>query len=212
VTSGISASSQRRRLTILLVMNVSMIVTLVVVGLLSRSLGVLAAGGDYVGDSAAILLGIIAVTIRERVGPTSKAATYVAAINAGVLLVVTVFVLVAGAGRLLNGTPVIHGLAVLIVSTLATAVMIAGVFVLGTGAGREDLHMRSVLLDTAADALASAALALSGAVIFLTGRYYWLDSALSMAIGLFIGVSALRLLGSVVIALRRGTPLDIDDD
>lgn len=134
------AVTQRRRLTILLALNVSMIVGLIVVGLLSRSMGVLAAGGDYVADSAAILLGIIALTVRERVGPTSRALTYVAAISATALLVVTVFVLVAATRRLLHGTPVIHGLPVLIVSALATGVMVAGVFVLGTGAGREDLH------------------------------------------------------------------------
>jgi cobalt-zinc-cadmium efflux system protein len=204
--------TQRRRLTVLLTLNVSMIVALIVVGLFSRSLGVLAAGGDYVADSAAILLGIIAVSIRERVGPTSKAPTYVAAINATALLVVAVFVLVTATGRLLHGTPVIHGLPVMIVSALATGVMVAGVFVLDTGAGSEDLHMRSVLLDTASDALASAAVAVSGAVIYVSGRYYWLDSAMSLAIGLVIGVGALRLLGSVVLALRRGTPLDMDDD
>jgi cobalt-zinc-cadmium efflux system protein len=39
---------------------------LVVVGFFAHSLGVLGAGGDYVADSAAILLGIIAVTIRDR--------------------------------------------------------------------------------------------------------------------------------------------------
>jgi cobalt-zinc-cadmium efflux system protein len=204
--------TQRRRLVILLALNVSMIVALIVVGLLSRSLGVLAAGGDYVADSAAILLGIIAVAIRERAGPASKAPTYVAAINATVLLAVTAFVLVAGTRRLLNGTPVIHGLPVLIVSTVAAVVMLAGVFVLGTRSGGEDLHMRSVLLDTAADALASAAVAVSGAVILLTGRYYWLDSALSVAIAVVIGIGVVRLLGSVATALRRGTPLDVQDD
>ncbi|MEP7054323.1 MAG: cation diffusion facilitator family transporter [Actinomycetota bacterium] len=203
--------SQRRRLGILLAMNAVMILALVFVGILSHSLGVLAAGGDYVADSAAIVLGIIAVTIRERVGPTSKAPTYVAAINASALLVVTAFVVLSAADRLLHGTPAIHGLPVLIVSAVATGVMVAGVFVLGAGAGNEDLHMRSVLLDTVSDALASAAVAISGAIIYITGRYYWLDSALSLVIGLIIGVGALDLLSSVLLALRHGTPLEIDD-
>jgi len=198
------AVTQRQRLTILLSMNVAMVATLIVVGLFSRSLGVLAAGSDYVADSAGILLGIIAVTVREHAEPTSKAPTYVAAINATALLVVTGFVLVAAGDRLLHGTPVIQGLPVLIASALAAGVMIGGVFVLGTGAGSEDLHMRSVLLDTVSDALASAAVAVSGAVIYVTGRYYWLDSGLSLAIGLVIGFGALRLLGSVVVALRLG--------
>jgi cobalt-zinc-cadmium efflux system protein len=204
--------SQRRRLGILLALNAAMIAVLVMVGFLTHSLGVLAAGGDYVADSAAILLGIIAVTVRERTGADSRAPAYVAAINASLLLVVTVLVVGEAIRRLLHGTPEIHGLPVLIVSAVATVVMIAGVLVLGTGAGREDLHMRSVLLDTAADALASAAVAVSGAVIYLTGRFYWLDSLLSLVIGGLVGVAAVRLLLAVTHALRDGTPLDLDDD
>ena len=56
------ALSQRRRLGILLGLNALMIVALVIVGFSAHSLGVLAAGVDYAADSAAILLGIIAVT------------------------------------------------------------------------------------------------------------------------------------------------------
>jgi cobalt-zinc-cadmium efflux system protein len=208
----VRSASQRRRLTILLALNVAMIVGLVVVGLLAHSLGVLAAGADYVADSAAIALGILAVVVRERVGPHSKAPTYVAAVNGSALLVVTALVLFEAVRRLLLGTPEIHGLPVLIVSGIATAVMVAGVFVLGTGAGQEDLHMRSVLLDTVSDALASAGVAVSGAIIYLTGRYFWLDSLLSLVIAVVIGVGAIRLLASVVTALRTGTDLDVDDD
>ncbi len=204
--------SQRRRLTIVLTLNLAMIVGLVVVGLSARSLGVLAAGGDYVADSTAIGLGILAVAIRDRSGQQSKAPTVVAGLNGGALLVVSVLVFVAGVRRLVDGTPPIHGLPVLVVSAVAAAVMLVGVFVLGTGAGREDLHMRSVLLDTISDAVASAAVAASGLVIYLTGRLYWLDSALSVVISVLIGVGAARLLRDVVGALRTGTPLDLDDD
>lgn len=204
--------SQRRRLTVLLAMNLAMIAGLVVVGLLTHSLGLLAAGGDYVVDSSAILLGIIAVVVRDRVGPQSRAPIYVATVNATALLAITLLVAVEATRRLLHGTPDIDGLPVLIVSGLSAAVMAAGVLVLGTGAGHEDLHMRSVLLDTAADALASAAVAVSGAVICVTGRFTWLDSALSLLIGLVIGAAAVRLLLSAANALRRGTPLDLDAD
>lgn len=207
-----SSVSQRRRLTILLVMNLVMIVGLVVVGFVTGSLGVLSAGGDYLADSSAILLGIIALAIRDRVGQQSRAPAYVAGLNATALLVVTVLVSVEAVRRLLHGAPVIAGLPVLIVSAVSTAVMVAGVFVLGLDAGEEDLHMRSVLLDTASDALASAAVAVSGAVIYLTGRYYWLDPALSLLIALVIGAGAVRLLVSVTTALRHGTPLNVAHD
>ncbi len=103
--------SQRRRLTIVLGLNVAMIAALVIVGLAARSLGVLAAGGDYVADSAAIALGLLAVTIRGR-NTESKAPACVAGVNATALLCVSGFVLVAGIRRLVNGTPEVHGLPV----------------------------------------------------------------------------------------------------
>jgi cobalt-zinc-cadmium efflux system protein len=204
--------SQRRRLTIVLALNVTMIVGLLVVGLISHSLGVVAAGGDYIADSTAILLGIVAVTVRDRRGQDSQAPTYVALINSGALLAVSVFVLVEAVRRLVDGTPAIRGLPVLVVSSIAAAVMVVGVVVLGRDAGREDLHMRSVLLDTAADALAAAGVAVSGGIIFVTGRLFWLDSALSLVISVVIGVGAIRLLGDVVRALRTHTPLVLDDE
>ncbi len=203
--------SQRRRLGILLALNAAMIAGLIIVGIFSHSLGVLAAGGDYIADSAAIALGIGAVAIRERVGEHSKAPTIVALINAAALLTVTAFVIAEAIRRLVQGTPDVQGLPVLIVSVLATAVMVLGVFVLGTDAGQEDLHMRSVLLDTVADALASAAVAVSGAVIYFTGRFLWLDSALAAGIGVLIGAGAMQLLRDAVRALRSGSPLDLDD-
>jgi len=204
--------SQRRRLGIVLALNVSMIIGLIIIGLVSHSLGVLAAGADYAADATAILLGIIAVTIRDRVGPHSKAPTYVALINGAALLLVTVFVLLEAIHRLTSGTPAINGLPVLIVSSIAAVVMVAGVFILGRDAGSEDLHMRSVLLDTASDAIAAAGVAVSGGVIYLTGRLFWLDSAMSLLIGVIVGLGALHLLRDVANALRSHTPLDLDDD
>lgn len=201
--------SQRRRLTILLALNLVMIVGLVIVGFAAHSLGVLAAGGDYVADSTAIGLGILAVAVRDRDGEHSRAPTMVAALNAGALLIVSLLVLVEGLRRLINGTPIINGLPVLIVSAVATAVMVVGVFVLGTASGSEDLHMRSVLLDTISDAFASAAVAVAGLIIYLTGRLFWLDSALSVLISAVIAVGAGRLLREVARSLRTGLPLNL---
>jgi cobalt-zinc-cadmium efflux system protein len=209
--SAQTSQSQRRRLGILLALNAAMIAGLIIVGVLSHSLGVLAAGGDYIADSAAIALGIGAVAMRERGGERSKAPTIVALINALALLTVTAFVVGEAIRRLVQGSPDVQGLPVLIVSALATAVMVLGVFVLGTDAGQEDLHMRSVLLDTVADAVASAAVAVSGAVIYVTGSFFWLDSALAAAIGVLIAVGAVRLLREAAHALRTGSALDLDD-
>lgn len=193
--------TQQRRLALVLGLNVAMIAGLVIVGLASHSLGVLAAAGDFVADSVAILLGIMAVRIAKRPHGHPDATTYVALVNGVVLLVVTAVVIVGGVRRLVTHTPEIHGRSVLIVSVVALVSMIVAALVLGKDAGKEDLHMRSVLLDTIADAVAAAGVALSGAVIYWTGRLYWLDSATAILIGLLIGFGATRLLRDVVAAL-----------
>ncbi len=204
--------SQRRRLTVLLSLNLIMIIGLVIVGLAAHSLGVLAAGGDYVADCAAITLGIIAVTIRDRSGGRSRATTVVAAVNATSLLIITALVIIVAIRRLAAGAQPVNGLAVLIVAAIATLVMITGALILGKDAAREDLHMRSVLLDTASDALTAAAVAATGAIIYATGGAYWLDPVVAIIIGLLIGYGALRLLRDVARSLRTHNPLDIDHD
>lgn len=204
--------SQQKRLALLLGLNLLMIVGLVAVGFTAHSLGVLAAGGDYIADSAAILLGIMAVSVRDRVGEQSQATTYAALVNASALVVVTVVVIVEAVRRLSGGTPAVHGLPVLIVSAVATLVMVGGALILGRDAGSEDLHMRSVLLDTVSDALTSAAVAVTGGVIYLAHGLYWLDPAVAIVIGLVVGFGALRLLRDVARALRTHTVLELADD
>jgi cobalt-zinc-cadmium efflux system protein len=206
---GARGVSQLRRLGIVLGLNVLLIAALVIVGLTTRSLSVLAAAGDTLADSAAILLGIVAVTIRDRAGGHSRAPTIVALINAGALLAGTALVLIEAVRRLIHGTPEIHGLPVLVVSAIATVVLVAGALVLGRDAGREDLHMRSVLLDTVADALTSAAVAVTGSVMFLAHGLYWLDSVAAILIGLVVGAGAVALLRDVVRSLRTVPPVSM---
>lgn len=205
------SASQTRRLNYVLALNVVMIAALLVVGPLDRSLGVLAAGGDYLADSTAIALGLLAVRLRDR-HHRPNAPTYVALVNVLMLLVITGFVLIAAVRRLLMGSPDIAGLPVLIVASIATLAMVAGALILGRGAAQEDLHMRSVLLDTVADGLSSATVAVVGAVIAVTGRLYWLDAAAAAVISLIIGFSALTLLRDVAHVIRRGQPVTVGDD
>jgi Co/Zn/Cd efflux system component len=68
--------------------------------------------------------------------------------------------------------------------------------ILGLGAGRGNLHMHSVLLDTLADG------AVAGAGIALTHRFYWLDPVLAAVIAALIGVAAISLLVDGIEELR----------
>lgn len=102
----------------------------------------------------------------------------------------------------------VHGLPTRIASVVAMVVMLIVAAIPGLGAANEDLHMRSVLLDSLADALAVAGVAAAGAIILVTGGFYWLDSVTAIVISSLIAVAAGRLLRDVVSALRHGAPLE----
>jgi cobalt-zinc-cadmium efflux system protein len=204
--------SRTRRLTIVLALNLSLVTALVIVGLAAHSLAVLAAGVDYLADAAAIGVSLFAIRLASR--PPSRArpdgypnATNIAAVvNAGWLLVLNIAITVAAIQRLAAGTRRVEGLPVLIVSGIAASVMLAGTLVLrGDPAqddGGEDLNVKAVLLDTAADAAAAGGVAASGAIILGTGGWYWLDPATALTIALIIAYQAQKLARRAVSAIR----------
>ncbi|HEY5222750.1 MAG TPA: cation diffusion facilitator family transporter [Microbacteriaceae bacterium] len=206
--------SQRRRLAIVLTLNLALIGGLVAVGIAARSVGVLAAAGDTLADSVALALGLIAVALRDRDPDHPRAnrpIAIVALINAAILIAVTVSVTVEAIARLRHGSPAVLGLPMAVVSLITLAVMIAGALVLGLSAGREDIHMKSVLLDTLADAAAAAGVLVAGIVIWITGGTYWLDPAIALILAAVIGYAGIRLAVQAVAALR-GADIDFDND
>jgi cobalt-zinc-cadmium efflux system protein len=200
------------RLIIVLALNLSLVAALVIVGLTAHSLAVLTAGVDYLADAAAIGVSLFAIRLASR--PPSRArphghphATDIAAvINAGWLLVLNIAITVAAIQRLAAGTRPVEGLPVLIVSAVAASVMLAGALVLrGDPArddGGEDLNVKAVLLDTAADAAAAAGVAASGAIILGADGWYWLDPATALAIAMIIAYQAQKLARQAVSAIR----------
>ncbi|WP_185275875.1 cation diffusion facilitator family transporter [Leifsonia shinshuensis] len=197
--------SQRRRLLIVLALNAALIVGLVVAGLLSNSMSVLAAAGDTAADCLALVLGLIAVALRDRRPdhPHAQRPIAIAAlVNATLLLLVTLMVVIEAVSRLREGSPPVEGVPMVVVSLVTVVVMLAGAFVLGRSAAGEDVHMRSVLLDALADAAAAAAIAVAGVVILAAGGLYWLDPVLALAVSALIATAAVQLVVKAVAALR----------
>jgi cobalt-zinc-cadmium efflux system protein len=203
------------RLVIVLILYLFLIVGLIAVGISAHSLGVLAAGGDYLADAAAIGVSLLAIALSNR-PPTIRRpdgyprATAIAALTNGMLLLVVVtFVIVEAVRRLVSGTDHVHGLPVLVASAIAAIVMLIGAVVLGGDVDDEGdtegdrANMRAVLLDTIADAAAAAGVAVTGAVIFVSGGLYWLDPAVAVVIATVIGYHVVLLLRDSTLALRQ---------
>jgi cobalt-zinc-cadmium efflux system protein len=194
---------------VVLVLNLALVAALLVVGVTAHSVGVLAAGGDYVLDAAAVAIALIALALSRRPatdrrpGGHPNALNIAALVNGGWLLVLEMLVAGAAADRLITGTPDVHGLPVLVVSGVAAAVMVVAAMVLGGDDDDDDLSMKAVLLDTIADAAAAAGVAVVGLVIFVTGGWFWLDPAVALVIAVVVGYHALRLVMTVVGRLRN---------
>jgi cobalt-zinc-cadmium efflux system protein len=204
---------QGRRLSIVLVLNLGLILGLVFAGFASHSVGVFAAAGDTLADSVALILGLIAVGIRDRhpEDPSANKPIAIAAlINAALLVAVTIGLAIEAVTRLIEGSPAVLGLPMAVVSLITLVVMITGALVLGLSSHREDIHMKSVLLDTLADAAAAAGVLIAGTIIWLTQGLYWIDPLVGLVLAAVIGFVAIRLARQAIAALR-GADIDFDD-
>ena len=139
-----SVVSRTQRLLVVLTLNLALVAGLVIVGVSAHSLAVLAEGGDYLLDAAAVGMALFAIRLAARPasrsrpdghpGPTDIAAL----VNAGWLLILELLVAGAALYRLINHTPPVDGLPVLIVSGIAAVVMAAGALILHRDQGGQD--------------------------------------------------------------------------
>jgi cobalt-zinc-cadmium efflux system protein len=202
------------RLSVVLTLNMALVVGLVIVGAAAHSLAVVAEGVDYLVDAAAIGVSLLAIWLSSRPPDPRRprghprATTVAALVNGGWLLVLDLGVLGGALDRLVTGSPHVHGLPVLIVSLVASAVMVAGVLVLrgdaddDTDTEGDRLNMRAVLLDTAADATAATGATCAGLVILVTGGLYWLDPTVAATIAMVVGYHALKVATAAATTLR----------
>lgn len=197
--------TQDTRLGVVLGINVAMVLALLLVGLVTHSLGVLAAGADYLGDALGTGLSLVALQMSRHKHGHPRATSYAALINSSFLLLATLTVAAEAVHRLSVGAPSVHGLPVVIVSAMAASAMIVCAFILGNVEG--DLNMESVMLDTVADAAAAVGVAISGVIILATSDTYWLDSLVALLIALVVGYHAIRLMRRVLSDLRQRSAL-----
>ena len=202
------------RLAVVLLLNLALVAGLAAAGISAHSVGVLAAGGDYLADAAAIGVSLFALGLarrpptRRRPGGYPRATAYAALLNVTLLLVVVAAVAAGAIGRLVTGPGHVHGLPVLIASGIAALVMLGGGLILrGDADDPEDsegdrANVRAVLLDTLADSAAAGGVAVTGAIILADPALAWLDPTVALVIAAVIGYQALVLIRQVVVALR----------
>lgn len=184
----------------------------VVGGLLSNSLALLSDAGHMFSDVVAQGLSLAALLIAAR--PADSRRTYgwhrveiLAALLNGVTLVVLALVIIwEGAERLRAPAPV-HTSVMLPIAAVGLIANLVGAWLLH---GAHSLNVKGAYLHVLGDTLSSLAVVVGGAVMALVRGAYWLDPALSIAIGLFILYSSYALVRDAVDVLLETAPREID--
>jgi cobalt-zinc-cadmium efflux system protein len=200
-------------------LNVVIVVAQIVFGIIASSLGLIADAGHNLTDVAAVLASLIAVRWARR-RPTGQRsfgyhrATILAALgNAASILVVTAWIVYEGINRLVHPEPVRGGIIVIVAAVAAAANLLGALAVHENHSGHAhgvDLNMRSAMLHLVGDTAASVGVAIAGIIILATDGAYWLDPAVSLALGLLIAWQAWKLLRQATDVLLESTPDGVD--
>ena len=206
-------SLHKRRLLAVFGLTAGFLVIEAAVGLWTGSLSLLADATHMLVDAGGVLLSLLAVWFAER--PATPAKTYgyyrveilAALVNGVVLCVMAVAILVATYERMWQ-PPVVPGGPILAVAVLGLAVNLVSLFLLHAGADAS-LNVRSAYLEVLGDAVSSAIVIATGAVILLTG-WVWADLVAGALIALFILPRTWALLRQTVNILLEGAPAHLD--
>ncbi|MGF1643678.1 MAG: cation diffusion facilitator family transporter [Thiotrichales bacterium] len=182
------------------------------VGLWAGSLALVADAGHMLNDAAALALAAVAAWLARKPASTRHSyglgrAEFIAAmLNSTALLTLVTWLVISAVERLQAPRPVV-GEAVFVTAALGLAINVVVAWMLLRG--ERNLNTRAALLHVLGDLLGSVAALVAGIVIVLTD---WtpIDPLLSLAIGLLILVSSLRLLREALHGLMEGVPLDLD--
>ena len=206
-------AGNRHRMLVAAAINAAMIVAGVAGGVLTGSLAVLADAGHVLSDLGAIGLALLAARLAGRAGGPRRTFGYqrseviAALLNGLALVAIAVLILVAAANRL-GDPPDVEGVGVVVLGLVGLAGNGVATLVLARGR-REDINLEAVLRHSAADALGSLGVVVSGGVILATG---WepIDPLVGIAIAALIIASSVRLVREPFDILMEAAPPGVD--
>ncbi len=198
-----------------IIFNLAISITAYIGGVVSGSLALISEAGHNLTDVLALGIGYVGERLGER--PSNKrhsfgykrAEVLAALINAIALIVIAILVIVEAVNRWAAQAPV--GLtALFIFGAVGLIGNIASILLLHEDA-EKTLNRKAMYLHLFYDVLSSAAVILTGFVIWLTGTYY-IDLVVSIGISGFMLWNSITLLRNVIHLIMQGVPDGVDMD
>lgn len=209
-----ASASTSKLLRVALILTLGYIVVTVIAGIKAHSLALLSEAGHNVSDFLALLLSWVAVYLGTRPPTLTKTYGYhragvlAAFVNALTLVVVAIYIFVEAAHRLMNPVAVQPRIMMLVA---AAGVVMNGAIALMLHGSSHDVNVRSAFIHMLGDTLSTASVIVGGWAILGTGKY-WIDPALSFAIGALILWSSFGIVRETLNILLEGTPKGVSMD
>ena len=211
--SGHSHAAQpgqnERPLWIALILTTVFLIAEIIGGILTNSLALISDAAHMFTDSAALAISLAAIRIGKRPADSARTFGYyrfeilAAALNAILLFLVAMYILYEAYQRLDN-PPEIESGTMLLVAALGLAVNLISMRLLSSGKD-SSLNVKGAYLEVWSDMLGSVG-AIIGALVIRYTAWAWVDSAIAVAIGLWVLPRTWTLLKARMNVLLEGVP------
>lgn len=183
-------------------------------GLWSQSLALLSDAGHMAADVVALGAALAATRIAARPDATGRrtygsyrAEVFASGLTVLLMLGAATYVTVEAVGRL-GAEPEVASGAMMIVGGIGLVVNVVALLLLRGGAA-ESLNVKGAYLEVVADTVGSVGVLLAGVLVARTGHAWW-DTAVALAIALFVLVRAVLLAREVLAVLGQHAPPGVD--
>jgi cobalt-zinc-cadmium efflux system protein len=210
---AVRRAGNRARMRAALAINAGMLLAAIVGGVLTGSLALLADAGHLLSDVGAISIGLLAAGLAGRAPTPARTFGYhrteiLAALLNGVALIAVAILIVVGAVARLSDPPEVEGVGVVVLGVAGLVGNAAAAWILA-GGERVDINLEGVLRHSAADALSSLGVVLTGMVLLTTG-WNTIDPLVSLVLAALIASGSWRLLKEPIDVLMEAAPAGID--
>ncbi len=201
------------KLIFVVILNLIITAAEIIGGIISGSLALISDAMHNFSDSVAVISSLVAIRIGKREADNKKTFGYkraeilVALFNAAVLIGISVF-LFFEAFRLLVYPQKINTAIMIPVAILSLIANAASALLLQADA-KKSLNLRSSYLHLLSDALISAGV-LIGAFLMKYFQIYWIDSVLTIIIGVLVIRAAYEIFKETANILMQGAPSSFD--
>ena len=211
--SGHSHAAQpgqnERPLWIALILTTAFLVAEIIGGILTNSLALISDAAHMFTDTAALAISLAAIRIGKRPADSERTFGYyrfeilAAAFNAILLFLVAIYILYEAYQRL-NNPPEIQSGTMLLVASFGLVINLISMRLLSSGKD-SSLNVKGAYLEVWSDMLGSVGVIIGALVIRYTG-WSWVDSAIAVAIGLWVLPRTWTLLKASMNVLLEGVP------